>query len=243
MPLLNCPECDLALTERSYHEHISYTHLGTKCYFPGSDMVLPQQNDSRMTAELERANAELGGGQGDGGVFWCYWPGCHNGVHHSYKGIEGLKRHLRTKQRTAYQAEAEAEAAAPAPAPAPSTDDNTRGRTSQQQASGDRSRPDVPRILDNVQQAQARVSEAWTALVKAQNELIEAVRDAAAFNTFSPPAAPATRASDSNSDTESAGDGRSDRDGRNDKQRAGSGAGDPETESRVDQTESQGVEA
>ncbi|KAI0841547.1 hypothetical protein F5Y06DRAFT_307557 [Hypoxylon sp. FL0890] len=104
-----CHICNKFFTPRSLTEHLQNTHLGTICYFPGSNFSLSKEDDPAMTEALLRANAQLGGGedpvQDEKPRHWCYWPDCR-GVgerRHSYDSAESLRRHLRTKQRDMFK--------------------------------------------------------------------------------------------------------------------------------------------
>ncbi|KAI1661594.1 hypothetical protein F4813DRAFT_344966 [Daldinia decipiens] len=97
-----CPHCQQSFTLRSLHEHLETSHLGVKCYFPGSSLVLAVEDDCAMIQELSLCNLNNGGGYRNG-EFWCHWPNC-NAINssHSYKNDSNLKRHLRMKQKKIY---------------------------------------------------------------------------------------------------------------------------------------------
>ncbi|KAI0845190.1 hypothetical protein F5Y00DRAFT_273249 [Daldinia vernicosa] len=98
-PRQPCPHCQHLYTSRSLDEHLEKSHLGVKCYFPGSSLVLAEEDDHAMLQELLRCNMMSGGGYRDN-EFWCHWPNCNPyNFPHSYKYDGGLKRHLRMKQK------------------------------------------------------------------------------------------------------------------------------------------------
>ncbi|KAI1646186.1 uncharacterized protein F4817DRAFT_153792 [Daldinia loculata] len=98
-----CPHCEHSFSLRYLHEHLETSHLGVKCYFPGSNLVLLVEDDFTMTQELSHANLRNGGGHRDG-EYWCHWPNCNSSnTPHSYKNDSNLKRHLRMKQKRIYR--------------------------------------------------------------------------------------------------------------------------------------------
>ncbi|KAI8959139.1 hypothetical protein F5Y11DRAFT_362107 [Daldinia sp. FL1419] len=97
-----CPHCESFFTASFLPEHIRSAHLGRRCHFPGSSLVLDADNATAMTEELMRANQQHGGGYRDG-EFWCHWPNCRGEQPHAYKNERNLRRHLQTTQGNRYR--------------------------------------------------------------------------------------------------------------------------------------------
>ncbi|XXH05086.1 hypothetical protein Hte_011510 [Hypoxylon texense] len=113
-----CPLCHGGFTStKSLGEHRMQSHLGTTCYFPGSNRVLARENDGEMARQLAEAN---GAGPDARGRYVCHWGTCKpGGQPHAYNGALSLRRHLKSKQREAYLANNPQEANLPRPLPNP----------------------------------------------------------------------------------------------------------------------------
>ncbi|KAI1340533.1 hypothetical protein F5Y15DRAFT_422995 [Xylariaceae sp. FL0016] len=99
-----CGICSREFTVRMLGQHGNGSHLGTECYYPGSNFVQETENDEAMSDELVRVNQKRCEDAGDGAdKNYCRWPGCpidkHNNGYHYYKKKKDLKYHLQCQQR------------------------------------------------------------------------------------------------------------------------------------------------